>query len=206
MLMRIATSILSLLFIVSLSACGGPGGESESGNAKPAKKIFLAIGTGAQSGVYYLTGVNIADEVASTLAEIATASGKVNDLVAEIAAASREQSQGIDQVNTAVTQMDKVTQQNAANAEESASASEELNAQAAQMNTVVTELSVLVGGASHNVLTNTGGARLHTAAPKAHTTTGTATTKDSATSYKELIPLDDKEAVTASAEFNEFSS
>ena len=42
---------------------------------------------------------------------------KVADLVAEIAAASNEQAQGIDQVNTAVGQMDKVTQQNAANAE-----------------------------------------------------------------------------------------
>ena len=41
----------------------------------------------------------------------------------EISAASAEQAQGIDQVNTAVSQMDKVTQQNAANAEESASAS-----------------------------------------------------------------------------------
>ena len=71
---------------------------------------------------------------------------KVGELVAEIAAASAEQAEGIGQVNTAVTEMDKVTQQNAAGAEESASASEELNAQAEQLKTMVDELVVVVGG------------------------------------------------------------
>ncbi|NQU74491.1 MAG: chemotaxis protein, partial [Candidatus Omnitrophica bacterium] len=50
------------------------------------------------------------------------------------------------QVNTAVAEMDKVVQQNAANAEESASASEEMNAQAEQMKGFVAELMALVGG------------------------------------------------------------
>ena len=98
-------------------------------------------------------GVDIASEVGKVLEEIVTGIGKTTDLVGEIAAASAEQSQGIDQVNTAVNQMDKVTQQNAANAEESASASEELSAQAEQMNQIVEELSALVGGASGNVKT-----------------------------------------------------
>lgn len=75
-------------------------------------------------------GVKIASEVAQSFESIATSAKKVNDLIAEIAAASQEQSQGIDQVNTAVAQMDKVTQQNAANSEESASAAEELSSQA----------------------------------------------------------------------------
>ena len=73
---------------------------------------------------------------------------QVDELVAEIATASREQSQGIDQVNTAVTQMDKVTQTNAAAAEECASASEELNAQAATLRDIVGELQTLVTGSS----------------------------------------------------------
>jgi methyl-accepting chemotaxis protein len=93
-------------------------------------------------------GVEIAGEVGKVLDEIVTGIGKTSDLVGEIAAASQEQSQGINQVNTAVTQMDKVTQQNAANAEESASASEEMNAQAEQMNQAVQELVALVGGTS----------------------------------------------------------
>ena len=93
-------------------------------------------------------GVEIAGEVGKVLDKIVTGIGKTSDLVGEIASASQEQSQGIDQVNTAVTQMDKVTQQNAANAEESASASEEMNAQAEQMNQAVQELVALVGGTS----------------------------------------------------------
>ena len=71
---------------------------------------------------------------------------KIAELIDEITAASGEQAQGIGQVNTAVAEMDKVVQQNAANAEESASASEAMNAQAVQMKTMVGELVALVGG------------------------------------------------------------
>ena len=70
-------------------------------------------------------------------------------LVAEIAAASNEQAQGIEQVNTAVSEMDKVTQNNAANAEESASASEEMSAQSEQLKEMINELLIMVGGRSN---------------------------------------------------------
>ncbi|MBN1546256.1 MAG: MCP four helix bundle domain-containing protein [Syntrophaceae bacterium] len=72
---------------------------------------------------------------------------KVTELIGEIAAASREQAQGIGQVNSAVVEMDKVAQQTAASAEESASAAEELNAQAEQMKSYVGDLVRLVNGA-----------------------------------------------------------
>ncbi len=78
--------------------------------------------------------------------EVAGSTAKVGELVGEIAAASTEQAQGIEQVNIAVTEMDKVTQQNAATAEESASASEELNAQAEEMKSFVADLAAMVGG------------------------------------------------------------
>jgi methyl-accepting chemotaxis protein len=78
--------------------------------------------------------------------EVADSTAKVGDLVDEIAAASSEQAQGIEHVNIAVTEMDKVTQQNAATAEESAAASEELNAQAEEMKSFVNELSAIVSG------------------------------------------------------------
>jgi methyl-accepting chemotaxis protein len=78
--------------------------------------------------------------------KVAGSATQVAELLAEIATASREQSQGIDQVNKAVGDVDKVTQQNAANAEESASASEELAAQADQMKVMVNELLTLIGG------------------------------------------------------------
>ncbi len=76
---------------------------------------------------------------------MASTSSNVAQLVAEIAAASREQSQGIEQVNNAVTEIEKVVQQNAANAEENAAASEEMNAQAIQMQVFVGDLFAIVG-------------------------------------------------------------
>ena len=94
-------------------------------------------------------GVAISGKVTESLTQIVTKARQVDELVAEIATASREQSQGIDQVNTAVTQMDKVTQTNAASAEESASASEELTAQAATLRELVADLQNLVTGAGH---------------------------------------------------------
>ncbi|MFH1984650.1 MAG: methyl-accepting chemotaxis protein [Pseudomonadota bacterium] len=80
--------------------------------------------------------------------EVAQSVAKVGELVSEIAAASNEQAQGIEQVNTATVEMDKVVQQNAANAEENAAASEELTAQAQQMIGFVGELVAMVGGSA----------------------------------------------------------
>ena len=91
-------------------------------------------------------GTDLVKATDDAFSEVARSSGKVAELIGEIAAASTEQAQGIDQVNQAVTQMDQVTQSNAASAEESASASAELNAQAESMLDVVGELIVLVGG------------------------------------------------------------
>ena len=90
--------------------------------------------------------MSVADEVASQLNSIKDSSEKVNTLIAEIRAASKEQAQGIDQVNTAVSEMDKVVQKNAADSEESASAAEERSSQAAEMERMVAELKALVEG------------------------------------------------------------
>ena len=92
-------------------------------------------------------GVQVTERVTEALKQTVESSQKVSQLISEIAAASQEQAQGIDQINTAVGQMDQVTQTNAANAEESASASEELSAQAEELNNIVSELMALVGGA-----------------------------------------------------------
>jgi methyl-accepting chemotaxis protein len=87
-------------------------------------------------------GVNIATEVSQSFETIAGSAKKVNDLIAEIAAASQEQSSGIEQINTAVAQMDKVTQQNAANSEESASAAEELSSQAEELKNMISQFAL----------------------------------------------------------------
>jgi ABC-type transporter Mla subunit MlaD len=92
-------------------------------------------------------GVQISEKVAKSLQEIVDKVRQVDTLAAEVASGSKEQSSGIEQINIAVTQLDKVTQSNAANAEESASASEELSAQAQTLKDAVAELLALVGGA-----------------------------------------------------------
>mgnify|MGYP001259564740 CR=1 FL=1 len=90
-------------------------------------------------------GAGISQRVAQHLEQILTKARQVDELVAEIAAASQEQSQGIGQINSAVSQMDKVTQANAAAAEQSAAAAQELTAQAASLRQAVQALVQLVG-------------------------------------------------------------
>ena len=145
-------------------------------------------------------GVDIASEVGKVLDEIVGSIGKTTDLVSEIAAASSEQAQGIDQVNIAVAQMDKVTQQNAANAEESASASEELSSQAESMNDIVGELVRLVGGATKDIAKTEGrrkrGAKLSRSDTAWHqiargTGDSPAVFRDKAKSPEYAIPLDE---------------
>ncbi len=78
-------------------------------------------------------GSKLVDRSGETLTEIVGSVKKVSDIVAEIAAASQEQSIGIEQVNKAITQLDEVTQQNAALVEEAAAAAESLDDQARDM-------------------------------------------------------------------------
>jgi methyl-accepting chemotaxis protein len=92
-------------------------------------------------------GSELVNRTNQAFQQVAGSSGKAAQLVGEITAASNEQAQGIDQINRAVTEMDKVTQQNAANAEESAAASEQMNAQAETMKDMVGALVAMVGGA-----------------------------------------------------------
>ena len=95
-------------------------------------------------------GVRISGKVADSLNQIVEKARKVDAFVAEITQASQEQSDGIGQVNTAVVQMDKVTQSNASNAEETASAAEELNAQSISLKEAVADLRRLVDSRSQS--------------------------------------------------------
>jgi len=78
-------------------------------------------------------GTKLVGESGEVLGEILLSVKKVTDIVAEIAAASQEQSDGIGQVNKAVMQMDEMTQQNASLVEEAAAASEAMGAQAEEL-------------------------------------------------------------------------
>lgn len=79
------------------------------------------------------TGSALAERSALTMSEIVSSVGQLTDTVEEITAASAEQAKGIEQVGIAMTEMDGVTQQNAALVEESASASQSLREQATQL-------------------------------------------------------------------------
>ena len=73
-------------------------------------------------------------------------SRKINHLVNEISEASKEQAEGINQVNKAIVEMDSVSQRNAANSEESAAASKEMKSQAVHIRGFVTDLVRVVEG------------------------------------------------------------
>ena len=84
-------------------------------------------------------GAKIAEETSRALEEIVAGSTKVTDLIGEIASASKEQAQGIGQINTGLSQVDQVTQQVTASAEESAAASQELSSQSQQLKRMLTK-------------------------------------------------------------------
>jgi len=93
-------------------------------------------------------GVAISGKVSVGLGEIQEKARELDGLVAEIAGSSQEQSRGIDQISTAVVEMDKVTQTTASTSEESAAAAAELHAQATRLHEAVTSLMALVEGGS----------------------------------------------------------
>ncbi len=95
-------------------------------------------------------GSQLVEKTDAEFREVALSVGKSGELVGEISAACQEQAQGIEQINKAVSEMDKVVQQNAAHAEESAAASEELSAQAGHMNEFEGALRALVDGSKGN--------------------------------------------------------
>ena len=87
-------------------------------------------------------GTKLVQNAGATMQEIVTSVQRVTDIMGEITAASTEQSSGIDQVNQAVTNMDEVTQQNAALVEEAAAAAESLVEQAAGLMETVNQFKL----------------------------------------------------------------
>ena len=130
------------------------------------------------------SGVSIAGTVQKMLGEITDGSGKVNDLITEIAAASKEQADGLTQISTAVDQVNKVTQENSANSEQSSAAAGELNGQ-------VDQLTELLG---KFVLSSSTGVPPQAAASTVRPTPARRTASASAgKGHAQIIPLDDDE-------------
>ncbi len=96
-------------------------------------------------------GAKLVSQATEAFKAVVENSTRAAEVVDEIAVASREQTNGIDQLSSAVAEMDVITQKNAANSEESAAASRQLYAQAEQMKDIVDDLSALAGKmAKHN--------------------------------------------------------
>ncbi|MBN9981593.1 methyl-accepting chemotaxis protein [Rhizobium laguerreae] len=127
-------------------------------SAKAAKEIKALIST---SGSHVQTGVSLVGETGKALDSIVQEVQEINQHVHAIAEASREQSIGLQEINTAVNTMDQGTQQNAAMVEESTAASHNLATEAAALNNLLGQFR----------LTGTGGftasAPMATAAPRA---------------------------------------
>ena len=103
---------------------------------------------------YTAQGVELTNKVAASFQQIVARIADVDKLVAEVAASSNEQNIGLEQLNTAVTQMDKLTQANASGAEETAAAAEQLNAQAHSLEDYFHELLAMVADQNQATATN----------------------------------------------------
>lgn len=99
----------------------------------------------------------LCQQTAPLLDGIVTRAHGLEELADEVANASKEQTAGIGQVNQAVSDLDRVTQHNAAASEEGAAAAQQLKAQAASLTQAVTELRMLVNGAATSVSPTTAG-------------------------------------------------
>ncbi|MGS0753766.1 methyl-accepting chemotaxis protein [Roseateles sp. GG27B] len=99
-------------------------------SAAAAKEIKTLIGVSVEK---VETGARLVQDAGSTMNEIVASVGRVSDIIAEISASTVEQSAGLGTINSAVGQLDQMTQQNAALVEQSAAAAESLRDQAARL-------------------------------------------------------------------------
>jgi methyl-accepting chemotaxis protein len=113
------------------------------------------------------SSVQVAGRAGEMLAKIVPDIQKTAELVQEISAASREQTSGADQINTAIQQLDQIIQQNAGAAEELASTSAEMTSQAEQMRNVISFFKIDSSGVARGVMTTMD----HAKTIKAHSTT-----------------------------------
>ncbi len=141
-------------------------------------------------------GSELVEETSALFDTAANSTSRVGIIIAELAGSAGEQARAIEQVTTAIHEIDKVTQANAAVAEEAAAASEELNAQAEMMADALIDLQQLVGGEASGPPTKRGQARVKSAAPKARPALAAPVVKKPSPQAKaeradKIIPMDD---------------
>ena len=117
-------------------------------SASAAKEIKSLIGSSVER---VEDGSRLVSQAGQTMTEIVSSVRRVSDIIAEITASSAEQSDNIGQISQSVTQLDQMTQQNAALVEESTAASESLREQAHQLNSAVSQFKLQgVGGSAQS--------------------------------------------------------
>lgn len=125
-------------------------------SAAAAKEIKTLISDSVEKvGV----GAKLVDQAGSTMDEVVMSVRQVTDIISEIAAASHEQTSGIEQINQTIIQMDNVTQQNAALVEQAAAAASSLQEQAHHLSTVVSVFKLGDGKAGFSLAQSTPQAR-----------------------------------------------
>jgi methyl-accepting chemotaxis protein len=157
--------------------------------------------------------VGICNQTNELLDGIVTRAHGLEEIATEVASASKEQSAGIDQVNQAVSELDRVTQHNAAASEEGAAAAQQLKAQATALTQAVADLRTLVNGAGKsNSTTPAPQRRDFVAAPErsfgANQSKSAAKVRPAASSSPaasgQLVPTDRELQTTAAAFSDEF--
>ncbi|WP_374561955.1 methyl-accepting chemotaxis protein [Ideonella sp.] len=143
------TNILALNAAVEAARAGEQGrgfavvaGEVRSlaqRSAQAATEIKTLIGSSTER---VEQGARLVGDAGQTMSEIVASVQRVTDIIGEITAASAEQSSGIATINASVTQLDQVTQQNAALVEQSAAAAESLREQAVRLNGLVSAFKI----------------------------------------------------------------